>query len=79
MKKWIQKIKLKKGGLHKLLGINAEEKIPRSLIGRIMKAEVGDVIRNPSMKGRRKIKVTRILKKKVNLARNLSKIKRKRG
>jgi len=77
MKKWIQKINLKKGRLHKLLGINQDEKIPSSLINKIMKAEVGDTIKNPSKKGKRKIKVTGLLKKKANLARNLSKIKRK--
>ena len=78
MKRWIQKIGLKKGGLHRLLGIQAREKIPKKLLDRIAKSEIGDVIKNSSGKGRKRIEVTRLLKRKVNLARNLGRIKRKR-
>ena len=56
MKKWIQKIHLKKGGLHRLLGISAEDKIHFGLINKIMKSEINRVIKNPSRKGRKRIK-----------------------
>ena len=75
--KWIQKIHLKKGVLHRQLGIPQEQKIPVSLLNKIIAAKPGDTITNPSGKGRRRIKVTRVLEKRANLARNLKNISRK--
>ena len=75
--KWIQKIHLKKGVLHRQLGIPQNMKIPVSLLNKIIAAKPGDVITNPSGKGRKRIKVTRILEKRANLARNLKEISRK--
>ncbi len=75
--KWIQKIHLKKGTLHRQLGISQEHKIPISLLNKIIAAKPGDTITNPTSKGRKRIKVTRVLEKRVNLARNLKNISRK--
>jgi len=72
--KWIQKIHLKKGVLHKQLGISKDEKIPLSLLNKIISAKPGEVITNPTNKGRKKIKVTRLLEKRSILARNLKAI-----
>ena len=75
--KWIQKIHLKKGVLHRQLGIPQDTKIPVSLLNKIIAAKPGDVITNPSGKGRKRIKVTRVLEKRANLARNLKNISKK--
>jgi len=69
--KWIQKIRLKKGVLHRQLGIPSDKKIPMALLNKIIKAKPGDVISNPSVLGKKKIKVTSVLEKRANLARNL--------
>ncbi len=74
--KWIQKIRLKKGALHKQLGIPQDQKIPLSLLNKIIAAKPGDTITNPSNKGRKRIKITRVLEKRANLARNLKNIKK---
>ena len=73
--KWIQKLHLKKGVLHKQLGISQDRKIPISLLNKIISAESGDIITNPTKLGNRKIKVTRVLEKRANLAKNLKNIK----
>ena len=74
--KWIQKIHLKKGVLHRQLGIPQDMKIPISLLNKIIAAKPGDVITNPSGKGRKRIRVTSVLEKRANLARNLKNIKK---
>ncbi|MBU2616647.1 MAG: hypothetical protein KKB79_01545 [Nanoarchaeota archaeon] len=75
--KWIQKIHLKKGVLHKQLGIPQDKKIPISLLNKIIAARPGDIITNPSKLGKKRIKVTRILEKRANLAKNLKNISKK--
>ena len=72
--KWIQKIHLRRGALHKQLGISKDNKIPVSLLKKIISAKVGETIKNPSKVGRRRIKVTRVLERRAILARNLKKI-----
>ena len=72
--KWIQKIHLRRGALHKQLGISKDNKIPVSLLNKIISAKVGETIKNPSKVGRRRIKVTRVLERRAILARNLKKI-----
>ncbi len=74
--RWIQKIGMKKGAFSKQLGIAEEKKIPSSLLNKIIKTNVGKVITNPTKTGRKRIKVTGILKKRANLVRNLKRIKR---
>jgi len=73
--KWIQKLHLKRGVLHKQLGISQEKKIPVSLLNKIIAAKPGDMITNPSKLGKKRIKVTRVLEKRANLAKNLKSIK----
>ncbi|MBU2504082.1 MAG: hypothetical protein KJ879_03480 [Nanoarchaeota archaeon] len=73
--KWIQKLHLKRGVLHKQLGISQEKKIPVSLLNKIIAAKPGDMITNPSKLGKKRIKVTRVLEKRANLAKNLKNIK----
>ena len=81
--KWIQKANLKKGALHRQLGIPQDEKIPVTLLKKIKKAKIGETITNPTKKGKRKIKVTPLLKRRANLALTLKELakkkKRKRG
>lgn len=71
---WVRKIGYKKGTLHKQLGIPKEKKLPSLLLKKIMKAKVGDEISY----GEKKILITGLLKKRVNLAINLRKMKRRR-
>lgn len=78
VKKWIQKIRMKKGALHKSLGVPKDKKIPVSLLNKIIAAKPGDTITNPSKVGRKKIKVTRSLEKRANLAKNLKNISKKK-
>ncbi len=76
MVKWIQKIKLKKGALHREFGIPVGKKIPMVLLDKIISAKAGDVIQNPTKIGERKIKVTRQIERRAILARNLKNIKK---
>tara|TARA_Y100000310_G_scaffold26446_1_gene25211 strand:- start:3032 stop:3268 length:237 start_codon:yes stop_codon:yes gene_type:complete len=77
VRKWIQKAVNKPGTLHRQLDISEDEKIPFSLLDKIIAAKAGDVITNPSKLGKRKIKVTRLLERRAILARNLKKISKK--
>ena len=74
--KWIQKTGLKKGALSRQLGIPERENIPITLLEKIRKAPIGSTIRNPTTKGKRLIKVTRLLKKRAVLALTLKRIRR---
>ena len=76
--KWIQKIHLKKGALHRQLGIPEDKQIPISLLNKIIAAKAGDTITNPSKLGRKRIKVTREIEQRAILARNLKNISKKR-
>ena len=78
VKKWIQKAVNKPGTLHRQLDIPKDEKIPMTLLNRIIKAKAGDVIINPTKVGKSKIKVTRLLEERAILARNLKRIVRKK-
>lgn len=73
--KWIQKIHIKKGALHRDLGIPQSDKIPLKLLDAIIKAKAGDVIKNPTTKGKKKIEVTSRLERRAIFARNMKKIK----
>jgi hypothetical protein len=71
---WVKKIGYKKGTLHHQLGIPKDKKLSGSLLKKIMKAKVGNKISY----NQKKILITGLLKKRVNLAVNLRKMK-KRG
>ena len=76
--RWIQDATTpeKRGSLHRMLGINEDMKIPKSLLREIMRAEIGDTIRNPTTVGNRLIKVTKLLKQRANLALTFKSFKR---
>lgn len=69
--KFIQKIKLKKGALSRQLGIREKDNIPKTLLNKIVDAEAGDTITNPTKTGKRRIKVTRLLERRAIFARTL--------
>lgn len=75
---WIQKaIKPnKKGALSRQLGIPISENIPITLLAKIKNTPIGDTIMNPTKKGKRRITVTPLLKKRAVMAYNLKMIKR---
>lgn len=83
-KKGKKPIKFQAGGLHRSLGIPQDEKIPTSLVKRLIRAEVGETVTNPTSKGRKKIKVTTKIKRQVvlgfkgALAAGRKKVQRKR-
>ena len=76
VRKWIQRAIHKPGKLHSDLGILKEEKIPMSLLNAIIKAKAGQTIKNPTSKGKKKIKVTRRLEQRAILAKNLKNLKK---
>jgi len=71
--KWIQKAlkKHRKGSLHRQLKVPQDKKIPKALLTKIKNAEIGDTVRNPSSTGKRKVKVTGLLKKRAVVAHTL--------
>jgi len=77
-KKWIQKAIKRPGALSRALNIPIEENIPITLLRKIQKAKVGDIITNPTKKGKRKIKITRDLERQAIFAIILKSRKRKK-
>ncbi|RLG76803.1 MAG: hypothetical protein DRO12_03715 [Thermoprotei archaeon] len=76
-KKWIQKAIKRPGALSRQLGIPVEENIPVTLLRRIARTPIGETVRNPTKKGKRRIKVTRLLKKRAVLALTLKELRRR--
>ena len=76
VKRWIQRAIHEPGRLHSDLGISKEEKIPMALLNAIIKAKAGQTIKNPTSKGKKRIKVTRKLEQRAILARNLKRLKK---
>jgi hypothetical protein len=74
MKMWIQRAITRPGKLHYDLEIPKGEKIPMSLLNAIIKAKAGQTIKNPSLVGKKKIKVTRKIEQRAILARNLKRL-----
>ena len=77
-KKWIHKAVKKPGSLSRQLNIPEEQNIPKSLLQRIKSAKIGKTIKNPTKKGKRRIKVTRLLKKRAVLALTLKRVGKRR-
>jgi len=75
---WIQDAIRHPGALSRQLGIPVEEDIPITLLRKIKNAEIGDVIRNPTKTGKRRITVTNKLKKRAVLALTLRELRRKK-
>lgn len=76
VKRWIQRAIHRPGKLHRDLGIPKGEKIPIKLLDAIVKSKAGQTIKNPTTKGKKKIKVTRKIEQRAILARNLKKLKK---
>ena len=70
-KKWIQKTGLKKGALSRQLGIPEKDDIPVTLLKAIMKAPIGEKVKNPTKSGKRTFMVTVKLKRRARLAMTL--------
>lgn len=77
-KKWIQKAVKKRGALSRQLGIPEKKNIPVSWLSKIIKAKIGATVKNPTRSGKKKVKVTRLLKRRAVLAHTLKKIRRRR-
>ena len=74
-KRWIQSALRGKGGeLSRQLEIPVEENIPFTLLRKIRDTKIGEIITNPTKSGKRKIKVTRLLKRRAVLALTLKRI-----
>lgn len=67
----------KKCSLHRQLQIPCDVKIPVTLLRKIKGSDVGVSILNPTKTGKRKIKVTRLLKARAVLA-HTSRVKKKK-
>lgn len=76
-KKFIKKIGIRKGALSRQLGIPEEKNIPMTLLNKIVAAKAGETIRNPTMTGKRRIKVTRLVERRAILARTLKRLPRR--
>ena len=64
---WAQKAMGRKpGALHRQLGIPQEQKIPVTLMRRILAADTGDMVKNPTKVGRRAYRVTTLMQRRVN-------------
>lgn len=73
MSKWIQKAIHHPGSLHRSLEIPKGQKIPVTLIDKIIGAKAGQMIHNPTHIGKRNILVTRKLEQRAIFARNVRK------
>lgn len=76
-KYWIQDAvkKGKKGSLHRQLGVPKNKTIPKALLNKIKATPIGKKIKNPAKTGKRRVKVTRLLKKRAVLAHTLRELK----
>ena len=77
-KYWIQHAVKKPGALSRQLGIPVRDNIPKTLLEKIAKTAIGKTIRNPTKKGKRRIRVTRKLKKRAVLALTLKRLAEKK-
>ncbi|MEA3502654.1 MAG: hypothetical protein U9R47_07750 [Actinomycetota bacterium] len=73
---WIQSAKLKEGTLSRQLGIPIKDNIPVTLLKAIRDTEIGETIKNPTKKGKKQFKVTRLLKRRAVLALTLKGFKK---
>lgn len=69
--------KIKKGTLSKQLEIPEKKNIPIKLLRKIKNTNAGEKIKNPTKSGKKVIRVTRLMKKRANLAITLKRFKRR--
>jgi len=75
---WIRRAIRKPGALSRQLGVPVEKNIPKRLLQRIQLARIGTTVRNPTKTGKRRIKVTRLLKRRAVLALTLRGLPRRK-
>jgi len=76
---WIGEAMTKKpGALRRQLGIPKDRKIPVTLMRRILDADTGDVVRNPTRVGRRRYRVTTLMQRRVNPVLTVRRIRRRK-
>jgi len=75
-KLWIQSATLKEGTLSRQLGIPIKDNIPVTLLKAIRDADIGETIKNPTKKGKKQFKVTKLLKQRSVLALTLKGFKK---
>lgn len=76
---FIKKAIKKPGSLSRQLNIPIKQNIPSSLLNKIIKAKAGETITNPTMRGKRRIKVTRLLERRAIFARTLKGFEKPKG
>lgn len=76
---WIGRAVGKKpGALHRQLCIPKDKRIPKTLLTTILRADTGDVVKNPTMVGKRRYRVTTLMQRRVNPALTLRRFKHHR-
>jgi len=77
-KLWIQEAihKGRKGALSRQLDIPEKDNIPVALLRVIKYADIGEMVHNPTSKGKKWIKVTRLLKRRAVMAMTLKGLKK---
>jgi len=77
-KLWIKRAlaNRRKGALSRQLGIPEEDNIPVTLLKKIKHADIGEMVHNPATKGKSRIKVTRLLKRRAVMALTLKGLKK---
>jgi ribosomal protein S26 len=64
---WMQRaLRRKPGALRRQLGIPKDKNIPATLMRRILDADTGDTVKNPTKIGRSRYEVTKIMQQRVN-------------
>ena len=74
--KWIQEIDIKKGALHRQLGIPEDQPIPMSLLDKILLARPGDKISYTVNGQKKSIKVTPKLIRRARLAKTFKEMRK---
>jgi hypothetical protein len=70
-----EKIKIKPDALRNMLKVPKGQKIPVSLLNKIIKADTGEMVMNPFTK--KEMRVTELLTKRASLAKTLKGFKKK--
>ena len=78
--KWLGPVLSRRpGALHRQLGIPKDERIPKTLLVRVVGTDIGKTAKNPTLVGRPKYKVTRLLKRRATPVLTARGFKRKKG
>jgi hypothetical protein len=69
----------KPGSLHRMLDVPQSETIPFTLLDKTCHTPIGKTVKNPTQTGKKKVKVTKLVKKRSCLALTLKRIGKKGG